>query len=196
MPLPPDDAAPPTGAGAPDPRAPSPVPAGTAQHRAEGAGRSGARCSVLTVSDSRTEADDVSGQLMQRLLRDEGHTVVGYRLLPNDEAAVRAHVVAELARADVDAVLCTGGTGLGSRDRTVEAVRPLLEKELPGFGELFRLLSYQEQVGAAAMLSRAVAGGVRGKLVVSLPGSSAAVELALTKLLLPELRHVLRELAR
>ena len=89
-----------------------------------------------------------------------------------------------------------GGTGLGSRDRTVEAVRPLLEKELPGFGEIFRVVSFHEQVGTAAILSRAVAGGVRGRLVVSMPGSKAAVELALTRVLLPELRHAIRELRR
>ena len=92
--------------------------------------------------------------------------------------------------------LVTGGTGLGSRDRTVEAVRPLLEKELPGFGEIFRVVSFQEEVGTAAILSRAVAGGVRGRLVVSMPGSKAAVELALTRVLLPELRHAIRELRR
>jgi len=96
----------------------------------------------------------------------------------------------------VDAVLLTGGTGLGSRDRTVEAIRPLLEKELPGFGELFRVVSFQEQVGAAAILSRALAGGAKGKLVASMPGSRAAVELALTRILLPELRHAIRELRR
>ena len=101
-----------------------------------------------------------------------------------------------VARDDVDAILLTGGTGLGSRDRTVEAVRPLLEKELPGFGEIFRVLSFQEQVGTAAILSRAIAGGARGRLVVSMPGSTAAVELALTRVLLPELRHAIRELRR
>ncbi len=180
----------------PDARPDPALPDGTRQHRAEGDTRPPVRCAVLTVSDSRTEADDVSGRLMQRLLVEAGHAIADYALLRNDEAAVRAHVAARVARADVDAVFCTGGTGLGSRDRTVEAVTPLLEKTLPGFGELFRMLSYQEQVGAAAMLSRAVAGGARGKLVVSLPGSSAAVELALTKLLLPELRHLLRELSR
>jgi molybdenum cofactor biosynthesis protein B len=96
----------------------------------------------------------------------------------------------------VDAVLCTGGTGLGSRDRTVEVVRALLERELPGFGELFRVLSFHEQVGAAAMLSRALAGAARGKFVVVMPGSQAAVELAMTRLVVPELQHVLRELRR
>ena len=101
-----------------------------------------------------------------------------------------------MGRDDVDAVFCTGGTGLGSRDRTVDVVRPMLDRELPGFGELFRMLSYLEQIGAAAMLSRAFAGAARGKFVVVLPGSQAAVELAMTRLLVPELKHALRELRR
>jgi molybdenum cofactor biosynthesis protein B len=122
--------------------------------------------------------------------------VTDYRLMKNDEPAVREHVRALIARADVEAVLITGGTGLGSRDRTVEAVRPLLDKEMPGFGEIFRVVSFQEQVGTAAILSRALAGGAQGTLVVSMPGSKAAVELALTRVLLPELRHAIRELKR
>ena len=99
---------------------------------------------------------------------------------------MRGHVRTLVARHDIDAVLITGGTGLGGKDRTVEAVRSLLEKELPGFGEIFRMMSFQEQVGAAAILSRAVAGSANGRLVVSMPGSKAAVELALTRILLPE----------
>lgn len=172
------------------------VPEGTRTHRAEGKGRPAVRCAIVTVSDSRTAATDVSGPLMVRLLTEAGHLVVDQALLRNEEAVVRSHVEAQLARADVDAVLLSGGTGLGSRDRTVEAVRPLLDKELPGFGELFRVVSFQEQVGSAAILSRAIAGGAKGKLVVSMPGSAAAVELALVRILLPELRHALRELSR
>lgn len=173
-----------------------PLPEGTRAHRAEGDALAALRCVVVTVSDSRTMETDESGTLMCRLLEGAGHVIADYALLKNDEPAVRAHVRTLLARADVDAVLLTGGTGLGSRDRTVEAVRPLLEKELPGFGELFRVVSFQEQIGAAAILSRAVAGGAHGKLVVSMPGSKAAVELALTRILLPELRHAIRELRR
>lgn len=168
----------------------------TASHRTEAGSRPPVACALLTVSDSRTEATDESGALMQRLVTDAGHRVVAYALLRNDEAAVREHVRALTQRDDVDAVLITGGTGLGSRDRTVEAVRPLFEKEMPGFGEIFRVLSFQEQVGTAAILSRAVAGGVNGKLVASMPGSKAAVELALTRVLLPELAHAIRELKR
>lgn len=168
----------------------------TRSHRDEAAGRAALGCAVVTVSDSRTEETDESGKLMRQLVESAGHRVTAYALIRNDEHTTREHVRALVARDDVDVVLCTGGTGLGSRDRTVEAVRPLFEKELPGFGEIFRVVSFQEQVGTAAILSRAVAGGVNGKLVVSMPGSKAAVELALTRVLLPELRHAIRELRR
>ncbi len=170
--------------------------ASTAAHQAEAALRDGARCLVFTVSDSRTTATDESGALIERLLVEAGHTVVARDLMKNDEAPLRAALTAALERHDVDVVLCTGGTGLGSRDRTVEVVRPLLDRELPGFGELFRSLSYLEQIGAAAMLSRALAGAARGKFVAVMPGSRAAVELAMTRLIVPELKHALRELGR
>jgi molybdenum cofactor biosynthesis protein B len=173
-----------------------PLPEGTRAHRAEGEALAPIRCAVVTVSDTRAVATDESGALMQQLLRDAGHHVSTYALLPNDETKVREHARALLARADIDAVLITGGTGLGSKDRTVEAVRPLLEKELPGFGEIFRVISFQDQIGAAAILSRALAGSASGKLVVSMPGSKAAVELALRRIVLPELRHAIRELRR
>jgi molybdenum cofactor biosynthesis protein B len=169
--------------------------ASTEQHRQEAALWS-VRCLVFTVSDSRTLATDESGALMERLLLEGGHHVVERHLLTNDEAPLRAALESALARDDVDAVLCTGGTGLGSRDRTVEVVRPLLERELPGFGELFRGLSFLEQIGAAAMLSRALAGAAQGKFVAVMPGSKAAVELALTRLIMPELKHALREIRR
>lgn len=169
--------------------------ASTAEHRADAATRAGARVLVVTVSDSRTKATDESGALMEQLLTDAGH-VVTRELLTNDEAPLRAALEAAIARTDLDAVLCTGGTGLGARDRTVDVVRPLLERELPGFGELFRMLSFLEQIGAAAMLSRALAGAARGKFIVVMPGSRAAVELAMTRLIVPELQHALREIRR
>jgi molybdenum cofactor biosynthesis protein B len=172
------------------------APEGTRSHRAEGDNLTSLGCAVVTVSDSRTEANDESGALMRQLVEAAGHRVADYALFKNDESAVREHVRFLVVRDDVDAILLTGGTGLGSRDRTVEAVRPLMDKELPGFGELFRVVSFQEQVGTAAILSRALAGGSRGKLIVSMPGSKAAVELALTRILLPELRHAIRELRR
>lgn len=172
------------------------LPSGTTAHRAAAVSHASLQIAIVIVTDTRTRATDESGPLAERLLVAAGHRVTNFALLPNDEAGTRAHVQTLLARADVDVVVLSGGTGLGTKDRTVEAVRPLLEKELPGFGELFRMLSYQEQIGTAAILTRALAGGVQGKLVVSLPGSKAAVELALTRVLLPELPHVLHELRR
>ncbi len=172
------------------------LPEGTTAHRAEAARLTSLRLALLTVSDSRTRENDESGAVLRERMAGAGHTVVEQDLLPNDEARVRELVRAWTARDDIDAVLITGGTGLGSRDRTIEAVRPLFEKELPGFGEIFRIESYREQVGAAAMLSRATAGSVRGRIVVSLPGSKAAVTLAVEKLLLPELAHAVREVRR
>ena len=172
------------------------LPEGTAAHRADAARFATLRAAVLTVTDSRTRETDVSGDRLQDGLTAAGHTVIVRDLLPNDEARVRAHVEQWLGRDDLDVIVITGGTGLGSRDRTIEAVRPLLEKEIPGFGELFRLLGYQEQVGTAAMLSRATAGSARGKLLISLPGSKAAVGLALDRLILPEAAHLLREIRR
>ena len=172
------------------------LPPGTTSHRREGEALPPLACAVVTVSDSRTEATDESGALINRLVEAAGHRVSDYSLLPNVDGRIRAHVEWLLARVDIDALFLTGGTGLGSRDRTVEVVRPLLEKELPGFGEIFRMLSFHEQVGAAAILSRALAGGAKGKFVVAMPGSRAAVEFALTRIVLPELRHAVRELRR
>ncbi|MBA4072982.1 MAG: molybdenum cofactor biosynthesis protein [Gemmatimonas sp.] len=170
--------------------------ASTEAHRAAAAQLESMRCAVFTISDSRTLATDESGALIERLLIEAGHVVADRQLLTNDVAPMRASLEAALARPDVDVVLCTGGTGLGARDQTVEVVRALLERELPGFGELFRSVSFLEQIGAAAMLSRALAGAVRGKFVAVMPGSRAAVELAMTRLLIPEIKHVLREIRR
>ncbi len=148
-------------------------------------------CAVITVSDTRTPATDTSGARIRTLLADAGHGVVVYDILPDEPAKIRAHVEGLLARADVDAVLVNGGTGLAPRDTTYEAIVGLLEKRLDGFGELFRMLSFQE-IGAPAMLSRAVAGVARGKIVVSLPGSTAGVDLAMSRLLVPELPHMVQ----
>ena len=172
------------------------IPEGTAEHRAAAAAKAGARIAIVIVSDKRTLATDESGPLARALLTEAGHTITDFALIPNDEPATRAHVASLIARDDVDVVLLSGGTGLGVKDRTVEAVRPLLEKELPGFGELFRMISYQQQIGTSSILTRALAGGVNGKLIVSLPGSKAAVDLALRKILIPELPHLMHELRR
>ena len=148
-------------------------------------------CAVLTVSDTRTPETDSSGALARDLLVRAGHVVVAHEILPDEPARVREQVGAWLARDDVDAILVNGGTGLAPRDTTFEALAALLEKRLDGFGELFRMLSFQE-IGAAAMLSRAIAGVARGKIVASMPGSTAAVELAMTRLLVPELGHMVK----
>lgn len=152
-----------------------------------------ARCFVLTVSDTRNEQTDTSGAAIALLLERAGHTVTGRKLVPDDPAEVLRCVRHELTETDV--VITTGGTGIAPRDTTYEALAGLLQKRLDGFGELFRVLSYQE-VGSAAMLSRACAGVAGGKLLFILPGSEHAVRLAMTKLILPEMGHLLRELAR
>jgi molybdenum cofactor biosynthesis protein B len=146
-------------------------------------------CAAITVSDTRSVADDESGRRLTGLLVGAGHTVVRYEILPDDPTVVTDAVTALLHDAAVDAILLNGGTGLAPRDTTFEAVRGLLDKEIPGFGELFRSLSYAE-IGAAAMLSRATAGVARGTIVVSMPGSPPAVELAMTRLVLPQLGHM------
>ncbi|HET8770881.1 MAG TPA: MogA/MoaB family molybdenum cofactor biosynthesis protein [Gemmatimonadaceae bacterium] len=172
------------------------LPEGTRAHRAEADRQAMLRVGVLTVSDSRTQETDESGPLIRREFEGAGDTCSVAELLPNDESRVRALVDRWLDRDDIDVIIVTGGTGLGSRDRSIEAMRPLVEKEIPGFGELFRLISYREQVGTSAILSRAFAFSARGKAVVVLPGSRAAVELAVRKILLPELKHLLREIRR
>jgi molybdenum cofactor biosynthesis protein B len=144
-------------------------------------------CGVITISDSRSEADDVSGQRIRALLEADGHRVEYYRIVADEPERIADLVRA--APAAVEAIVCHGGTGLARRDTTYEAIARLLDKEITGFGELFRMLSY-EQVGAAAMLSRATAGVAGRRVIFSLPGSTKAVELAMTKLILPQLAHV------
>ena len=154
-----------------------------------------ASLAVLTVSDTRTPEDDRSGRLVRSLLEAAGHRVVAYRILPDEPDGIVRCVEAWLGRDDCDGILVSGGTGISPRDCTYEALSGLLDKRLDGFGELFRMLSY-EQVGSRAMLSRALAGITRGKLLFALPGSPAAVGLALEKLILPELGHLLGELEK
>lgn len=145
------------------------------------------KVAVITASDTRTAADDESGRVIRDELEGAGHRVAHYEVVPDDPERIRA-IVRERTACD-DAVIINGGTGIAARDSTIEAVRPLLDKELEGFGELFRMLSYQE-IGSAAFLSRALAGTAGGRIVVALPGSPAACRLALEKLLLPELGHL------
>jgi molybdopterin adenylyltransferase len=153
------------------------------------------RCAVLTISDTRTEEADTSGRAICELLKEQGHTVSARQLVTDDPERIGAALDSLLARDDVQVVLTTGGTGISRRDSTYEVVERLLEKRLDGFGELFRMMSYTE-IGAAAMLTRACAGLARGRVLFVMPGSESAVSLAMQKLVLPELGHVVRETTR
>lgn len=146
-------------------------------------------CAVITVSDTRTPDTDKSGALIRERLESAGHRVISYDILPDEPTRVRDRVVALCSDPSCQAVLLTGGTGLAPRDTTYEAITAVLEKQLDGFGELFRMLSYQE-IGSPAMLSRATAGVCSSTLVVSMPGSTAAVTVAMDKLILPQIAHV------
>ena len=151
------------------------------------------RVAALTISDTRTPQTDTGGDTIERLFRSAGHEIVQREIVKDEAASILTKLVDLLARSDVDAVITTGGTGISARDTTYEVVDRLLEKRLDGFGEIFRMLSYEE-IGAAAFLSRAVAGAVGTKFLVCLPGSRNAVRLAVEKLLLPEISHVVFEL--
>jgi molybdopterin adenylyltransferase len=153
------------------------------------------RVAILTISDTRTPETDTGGDIAEELLEDAGQEVVERRIVRDEVAGIRNNLVDLLARSDVDAVLTTGGTGISARDTTYEVVERMLEKRLDGFGEIFRMLSYEE-IGSAAMMSRALAGSVGSKFVASLPGSRNAVRLAVEKLLVPELAHIVFELRK
>ena len=152
-------------------------------------------CFVLTVSDTRTVETDKSGKAMVEYLEQAGQQVVGHAIVKDEPGEIRETVSHQIDDPDTDVVLITGGTGLGSRDRTPETLAPLLEKQMPGYGELFRMLSYAE-IGAAAMLSRALAGVARQTVIIVTPGSTGAVRLAMEKLIIPELGHLVREATR
>ena len=153
------------------------------------------RCYVLTISDTRTTTNDTSGIAITELLEASGHEVSGRGIVRDDPEAIRSAIQDQLDDPAAQVIITTGGTGITSRDSTYEVVCNLFEKRLEGFGELFRMLSFQE-IGPSAMLSRACAGTAQGKIIASLPGSENAVRLAMTKLLLPELGHLVRELSR
>lgn len=155
------------------------------------------KAAVLTVSDTRTAETDKGGQLVRSLLEEdqveitEGH----YKIVKDDKEAIASQVEQWLIE-DIDVIITTGGTGISQRDITIESIRPMLTKELEGFGELFRYLSYTEDVGSRSFLSRAIAGTVKDKLIFTLPGSTGAVKLALEKLIKPELNHLVHELTK
>ncbi len=179
-----------------------------------------ASCAVLTISDSRTPDTDRSGQLIQSFLQGAGHSIAAYQILPDEPDQIRqqiqawtevesarkntgnnfdgnpeiiTEIVTEIINRNPDVIICNGGTGIAPRDTTYDVLEQILEKTLPGFGELFRSLSYQE-IGSRAMASRAIAGIYHQKLIFSLPGSTKAVRLGMEKLILPELSHLIKQI--
>ncbi|WP_226667033.1 molybdenum cofactor biosynthesis protein B [Metabacillus litoralis] len=154
------------------------------------------RCKVITISDTRNVDTDKSGLLIKNYLEQHGHVVVDYEIVKDEKTLIRSSILKGCEKREIDVVLTNGGTGIAKRDVTIEAVESLIEKEIPGFGEIFRILSYQEDIGSAAILSRAVAGVAMDTAIFSMPGSSGAVNLAMKKLILPELGHVIREVKK
>jgi molybdopterin adenylyltransferase len=152
-------------------------------------------CAVITVSDTRTVDTDTSGKTVCDLLSEADHVVSNYEIIPDDPETLRQKVQNLCQDDNCKAVILTGGTGIASRDSTIEAITPLLEKTLDGFGELFRMLSYQE-IGAAAMLSRAAGGIYNDTAIFALPGSTKAVKIAMTSLIIPQLGHLAGLLSR
>jgi molybdenum cofactor biosynthesis protein B len=162
------------------------------QHHHRKTAQSSVACAVVTVSDTRTHETDTGGQRVVDLLEEAGHRVVQREIVADEETAIAAIVQGILEAPGVQAAILTGGTGVAPRDVTPEAVTPLLEREIPGFGELFRMLSYEE-IGSGALLSRALAGLAAGTVLLVLPGSRGAVQLGMQKLVLPELGHLVAE---
>lgn len=162
-------------------------------HRSEG--RREIRCAVITVSDTRTRETDTGGKTLADRLVAAGHLVLHREIIPDEPRQMSVLLQALANHDDMEVILLTGGTGLASRDQTYETVSNLLTKTLPGYGELFRSLSYQ-QIGTAAMLSRTIGGLIGRTVVLTMPGSPAAVTLAMDQIILPELGHLLREAQR
>lgn len=155
-----------------------------------------AQCVIITISDTRDEDSDKSGQLISQFLEEAGHEIIQRKIIPDEKEVIKNTVEVACQREDVNVVLTSGGTGISKRDVTIETIGKLLDKELTGFGELFRMLSYTEDIGSAAMMSRAIAGINNQTAIFSMPGSSGAVNLAMRKLIVPELSHVLFEVTK
>jgi molybdenum cofactor biosynthesis protein B len=153
------------------------------------------QCAVITVSDTRTPETDTGGKAVADYLTAAGHSVLAKEIIPDEPDRMRPLVASLAERGDIDAILLTGGTGIGSRDQTYETISGMLTKPLPGYGEIFRWLSF-EDVGPAAMLSRATGGLIGRTVVLTMPGSPAAVRLAMEKLIVPEIGHLVREARR
>ena len=166
---------------------------GYQQHRQESP-RS-VNCAVVTISDSRTEKTDESGRFIRQKLSEKGHQVIDYCILRNNAGEIRKKIEELMGLKELQVIITSGGTGIGRRDITVETIEPLLEKRLDGFGELFRLLSYQE-IASGSIMSRATGGVAGGRVILCLPGSLGAVTVALEKIILPEIGHLVREASR
>ena len=151
---------------------------------------------VITVSDTRDKAPDRSGQTMMQLLEEQGHHVTKYRIVKDEQEEIHSALKEGCESPEVDVIITNGGTGICKRDVTIETVTKILDKEMPGYGEIFRMLSYTEDIGSAAILSRAIAGVAKGTVIFSTPGSTGAVKLAMNKLILPEITHVVREVRK
>ncbi|GAA0600746.1 molybdenum cofactor biosynthesis protein MoaB [Virgibacillus siamensis] len=154
------------------------------------------RCMIVTISDTRTEQNDKSGFLITELLENAGHSVSRKEIIRDERPAIEEIMNAGCGDSEIDVIITNGGTGIAGRDVTIETISPLFNKEITGFGELFRMLSYQEDIGSAALLSRAAAGVINHTAVFAIPGSSGAVKLAMNKLILPELSHVVNEITK
>jgi len=152
-------------------------------------------CAVLTISDTRTEQDDESGRLIRQKLSETGHRVILHCILKNETDSIQKKIYELLKEEELQVIIAIGGTGVSRRDITVETIYPILEKKLDGFGELFRFLTYSE-IGTGSIMSRAIAGVARGKVILCLPGSPEAANLAMDKIILPELGHLVMEATR
>ncbi|MDX8046800.1 molybdenum cofactor biosynthesis protein B [Gracilibacillus sp. S3-1-1] len=152
------------------------------------------RCKIITVSDTRTKETDKSGKLMYQYLESHEYQVNAYEIVKDEQTEIAQAIEKGIQQDDINAILINGGTGIAKRDVTIEVVESMLDKEMPGFGEIFRMLSYTEDIGSASILSRATAGVVQDKAIFATPGSSGAVKLAMEKLIVPELGHVMREI--
>jgi molybdenum cofactor biosynthesis protein B len=157
--------------------------------------RKNVNVAIVVVSDSRTQDTDESGKVASDLLEKKGHTIVEHHLIGNDRDAI-ANTLSEMTnRADIDVILTIGGTGISKKDITVDVLSPLMEKKLEGFGEMFRMMSFR-QIGAGALMSRSTAGVINGKVVMCLPGSTAAIRLAVRRIIIPEIGHMVYEATR
>lgn len=150
---------------------------------------------VLTISDTRDEQTDKSGQLMMELIQSHHFKVQKYKIVKDERKEILSEVMDGIHQSKIDVILTNGGTGLSNRDVTLDVIEQVIDRQIPGFGELFRMLSYEE-IGSAAILSRAIGGIAKGTVIFSMPGSSGAVRLAMEKLILPELSHIMKEIRK